>query len=230
MTSPTLAATTLRLPQAILFDLDGTLVDTAPDFYDVVNSLREEDGRPPLAHERIREQVSNGGLALGCLTFEATPDHPQAAQMRQRLLDRYAELIGTASLLFPGFTEVLSACDERGIAWGIVTNKPRLYTDMLLPRLQLAPAVVICPEDVSQSKPSPEGLLLAARQLAVDASECWYVGDHLRDIEAANRANMTSMAALFGYIEASDDPLAWPADVWLSSPSELLSMLALTET
>ena len=215
----------LRTPQAILFDLDGTLVDTAPDFFGVVNSLREEDGRAPLPHERIREQVSNGGLALGCLTFEVTPDHPDAQVMRQRLLDRYVDLIGSASLVFPGFDEVLALCHQQSVPWGIVTNKPRLYTDMLMPRLALNPAVVICPEDVSRSKPSPEGLLLAAEKLGVDASECWYVGDHLRDIEAANNAGMTAIAALFGYIEESDDPHVWPSDLWIKQPQDLNTLL-----
>ncbi|MAR00997.1 MAG: phosphoglycolate phosphatase [Oceanospirillaceae bacterium] len=217
-----------RAPQAILFDLDGTLADTAPDFFGVVNSLREEDGRSPLPHERIREQVSNGGLALGCLTFEVTPDHPDAQTFRQRLLDRYSELIGTASLVFPGFDTVLDLCATRAIPWGIVTNKPRLYTEMLMPRLGLAPDVLICPDDVSRSKPSPEGLLLAAEKLAVDAAECWYVGDHLRDVEAANNAGMTAIAALFGYIESHDDPHNWPADLWIRTPADLITLLNLS--
>ncbi len=217
-----------RAPQAILLDLDGTLADTAPDFFGVVNSLREEDGRAPLPHERIREQVSNGGLALGCLTFEVTPDHPDAQQMRQRLLDRYTDLIGSASSVFAGFDEVFEHCRSRSIPWGVVTNKPRIYTEMLMPKLGLEPAVLICPDDVSRSKPSPEGLLLAAEKLAVEAAECWYVGDHLRDVEAAINAGMTAIAALFGYIESTDDPQSWPADLWIRTPDDLITLLNLS--
>ena len=221
----------LTKPAALLFDLDGTLVDSAPDFYGVVNSLREEDGKVALPTEKIREQVSNGGMALGCLAFEVTPDHPDSAVFRQRLLDRYVDLIGTASHVFSGFEPVLAFCETNKLPWGIVTNKPRLYTEMLLPKLGLTPQVLVCPDDVSKSKPSPEGLLLACEKLSaktgmeIKASECWYVGDHLRDIDAANNADMLAIAALFGYIESTDDTSQWPANVFIQQPEELLPLL-----
>lgn len=215
----------LRPPAALLFDLDGTLIDSAPDFYGVVNSLRAEDGRPALPHETIREQVSNGGLALGCLTFEVTPEHPDAPIMRQRLLDRYMEMIGSASQLFPYFDQLLDACEQKGIPWGIITNKPRVFTEVLLKRLNIHCPVVVCPDDVSQSKPSPEGLFLAAKALKVNAKDCWYVGDHIRDIEAAKQAEMLSIAALFGYIEADDNPKDWHADIYIEQPQDLLTLV-----
>ena len=216
----------LNRPAAVLFDLDGTLIDSAPDFYGVVNSLRQDEGSPLLADERIREQVSNGGIALACLTFEVTRDHPEIQTLRQRVLDRYLEVIGQASGLFPGFDQVIAHLNAAGIPWGIVTNKPRLYTDALLQHLQLQVPCVICPEDVSRPKPDPQGLLLAASQLALAPEHCWYVGDHIRDIEASRAAGMTAIAARFGYIEEHDSADNWPADIWIDSPLDLLTLLS----
>ncbi len=216
----------LTPPKAILFDLDGTLVDTAPDFYDVVNSLRADEGLPALDHERIREQVSNGGIALACLTFEITADHNDIQAYRMRVLDRYSTCIGSLSGYFPGFDETIKGIEAAGIRWGIATNKPRAYTDPLLANLGIHCDSVICPEDVRQSKPAPDALLLGAQQLNVNASECWYVGDHLRDMEAAKAAGMLAIAARFGYLEASDNGSLWPADLWIEQPTDLLTLIA----
>ena len=215
-------------PQAVLFDLDGTLVDTAPDFYDVVNTLRADEGKTPLPHERIREQVSNGGIALACITFEVEREHPEIQTFRQRVLDRYEIEIGKQAQLFTGFSEVLDALEQLNIPWGIVTNKPAKYTQLLLDRMTLNAACVVCPEDVNVSKPAPDGLLLAAQQLNVDPNECWYVGDHRRDIEAAHNARMLSIAATFGYIEPTDDPIHWNAHQVIHHASELIPLLNTT--
>jgi 2-phosphoglycolate phosphatase len=212
-------------PQAVLFDLDGTLVDTAPDFYDVVNTLRADEGKTPLPHERIREQVSNGGIALACITFEIEREHPEIQTFRQRVLDRYETEIGKQAQLFTGFSEVLDALEQLNIPWGIVTNKPAKYTQLLLDRMTLNAACVVCPEDVNVSKPAPDGLLLAAQQLNVDPNECWYVGDHRRDIEAAHNARMLSIAATFGYIEPTDNPTHWNAHQVIHHASELIPLL-----
>lgn len=214
-------------PKAVLFDLDGTLVDSAHDFYDVVNSLRADDGLAPLPTAAIREQVSNGGMALARLTWGLDKDDPRVGDYRLRLLDRYLDNIGTKSGLFAGFAETLAAFERANIAWGIVTNKPRLYTEALLKRLGIEAAAVVCPDDVSKPKPNPEPLLKAADILGLAAQECWYVGDHLRDIEAARSANMVSVAALFGYIESGDDPLSWQADHNIEQPQQLLTLLNL---
>jgi phosphoglycolate phosphatase len=213
-------------PKAILFDLDGTLVDTAPDFYDVVNSLRADEGLAALEHERIREQVSNGGIALACLTFEVTADHPEIQAYRMRVLDKYSACLGSLSGYFPGFAETIKAIEATGIRWGIATNKPRAYTDPLLTNLGIRCDSVICPEDVSQSKPAPDALLLAAQQLNINAKNCWYVGDHKRDMEAAKAAGMLAIAARFGYLEAHDDGSSWPVDHWIEQPTDLLTLIA----
>ncbi len=216
----------MQRPAAILFDLDGTLADSAPDFFATVNSLRSEDGLSLFSFDTVRQQVSNGGAALTRLTWDITDDHPQFLQQRQRLLDRYQQLIGSAGGLFPGFGEVLSYFAGSGIPWGVVTNKPRLYTDLLMPKLGVDAAVVICPEDVARRKPAPDPLLKAAAILDVDPQQCWYVGDHIRDIESARAAGMRAIAATFGYIEEDNDPLSWQADDYIASPLELIPLLA----
>jgi len=214
-----------RQPEAILFDLDGTLIDTALDFYSVVNGLRAEEGMAALPDDRIREQVSNGGVALACLTWGITREHPEISVYRQRLLDRYESTVGNSAALFKGFTSLLAHLDRTLIPWGIVTNKPRVYTDLLLERMSLACNYVVCPEDVEHTKPAPDSLLLCARQMGVSPDRCWYVGDHIRDIQAAQAANMKSIVALFGYIERHDNPQSWGADVYISDVRELQALL-----
>ena len=214
-------------PHAVLFDLDGTLVDSAPDFDAVVNSLRAEQQRPPLPFSRIREQVSNGGFALACITFEVERTHPQIMQFRQQVLDRYLEYIGQHSQLFDGFQAVLEQLTHHHIQWGIVTNKPRLYAEILLDRLNIQTPILVCPEDVTHKKPHPEPLFQAAQALHLNASDCWYVGDHERDIEAAIAAHMPSVAALFGYIEPQVNPHDWHADFYINTPQDLLPLLSL---
>lgn len=212
-------------PKAVFFDLDGTLVDSAPDFFEVVNSLRHDDGLAPLAHELIREQVSNGGLALACLTWNIAKDHPLIWDYRQRLLDRYSLMLGLHSRLFSGFATVLDALAQAQVHWGIVTNKPREYAVPLLHNLRIHTELLICPEDVTQRKPHPEPLLKAAEHFQLKASDCWYVGDHVRDIESAKAADMPSVAALFGYIEKDVNPKDWQADFYIHNPLELLTLM-----
>ncbi|MEK9712471.1 MAG: HAD-IA family hydrolase [Thalassolituus sp.] len=215
----------MKLPAAVLFDLDGTLVDTAPDFFEVVNSLRADIGKQPLSDDTIREQVSNGGIALATITYEVSREDPDIQAYRQKVLDRYETAVGAHAELFDGFTDVLAFLAKENIPWGIVTNKPRKYTDLLLERMPLPCHFVVCPEDVKNNKPAPDSLLLCAEKMQVNAQECWYVGDHIRDIQAAKAADMFSIAALFGYIEEKDDPKAWNAEHYIGSATDLLAML-----
>lgn len=211
--------------KAVFFDLDGTLVDSAPDFYAVINSLRAEEGRDELPHSIIRDQVSNGGVHLACLAWDITPDHPEIMPYRQRLLDRYSEYLGNFSGLFEGFAPVLTYLEEANIAWGIVTNKPRPYAAPLIEKLNIKTDLLICPEDVVNRKPHPESLIKAAQFFNVSIKDCLYVGDHVRDIEAAIAANMPSVAALFGYIEPEVNPKDWQANFYIDTPAELLPLL-----
>lgn len=241
--SSQLAPADISKPKAILFDLDGTLMDTAPDFFPTVNALRKEHNLSPLADNIIRLQVSNGGRALTRLALDMPlVDIPSAKegnnadtvffeQQRQRLLDLYVEHIAQKSDLFPGIIELLETCKQHSLPWGIVTNKPRLYTELLLARLAdrlpiLAHcAVVVCPDDVEKTKPFPDPLYLAADTIKIAAQDCWYLGDHIRDIDAGNAANMFTIATLYGYIEPHDKPENWQADIMVDHVEEITRLL-----
>lgn len=207
--------------QAVLFDLDGTLVDTAPDLALALNRLLLEKGQPELPYPIIRDQVSNGGNALIELGFGIKVGEPGQPELRQRLLDLYQEKVAEQSRVFEGLEQLLEEFERQPVPWGIVTNKPRLYTDLLLRELRIFPGVVVCPEDLGVSKPDPTPLLFAARQLATPPEQCLYVGDHIRDIEAGRRAGMQTLVAGFGYISRQDQPQQWGADFIASSVAEL---------
>ncbi|WP_221801229.1 HAD-IA family hydrolase [Oceanobacter mangrovi] len=212
-------------PHAILFDLDGTLVDTAPDFYGVVNSLRLEIGKSELPVDTIRKQVSNGGAALAELTWEISREQADFLDYRNRLLDRYADQLAVGSGLFAGFDAVLQELELIGIQWGIVTNKPRRFSVPLLQKLGIHTRSLICADDLSRAKPDPEGLLKCAAELGVEASACWYVGDHIRDIQAGKAAGMFAIGAEFGYIDDLDNPANWQADAYITQPADLITLL-----
>ncbi|MBE0506804.1 MAG: HAD-IA family hydrolase [Marinospirillum sp.] len=211
--------------QAVLFDLDGTLVDTAPDLALALNRLLQEQGKPELPYPVIRDQVSNGGNALIELAFGIKVGEPEQPELRQRLLDLYQEKVAEHSRLFTGLESLLEEFERQPVPWGIVTNKPRIYTDLLLRELRIFPSVVVCPEDLGVSKPDPAPLLFAARQLATPPEQCLYVGDHIRDIEAGRRAGMQTLVAGFGYISLQDQPQHWGADFIASSVMELNSWI-----
>lgn len=215
----------MQAPQAILFDLDGTLVDTAPDLANATNALRLYHGLAPLPYEVIRRQVSNGGSALVTLALglEATADgHSQA---RQFLLDAYEQAVAVHSRVFAPLDIWLNEWHGDQRPWGIVTNKPRRYTLPLLEALALQPGALLCADDLSVRKPAPEPLWEAARRLDVTPEQCWYVGDHARDIEAAVAAGMTAVAVGYGYISEEDNYRQWPADLWFEECQALVDAL-----
>ena len=207
--------------RAVLFDLDGTLVDSAPDLAAALNRLLVEEGKAELPYAVIRDQVSNGGNALVELGFGVKLGEPNQAELRQRLLNLYQENVAEHSSIFTGLEELLKEFDRQPVPWGIVTNKPRIYTDLLLRELRINAAAVVCPEDLGVSKPDPAPLLLAARQLATPPEQCLYVGDHLRDIEAGRRAGMQTLVAGFGYIGIHEQPSSWGADFIANTVPEL---------
>jgi phosphoglycolate phosphatase len=219
-----------RRPQslrAVLFDLDGTLIDTADEFVVVVQALRAEHGRPRMDPQRIRASVSNGARALVSLALDLPEESPEHEPQRLRLLELYSEVLGSAARPYPGISELLQALEARGVRWGIATNKPRAYTEPLLQRLAMRPAAgsVVCPDDVSERKPHPESLLRNCNELGCNPAEAIYVGDHLRDIEAGRRAGMYTIAAGYGYIEPGDDPRSWGADAYAGHSSELAGLI-----
>jgi phosphoglycolate phosphatase len=215
------------LPGCALFDLDGTLLDTAPDMAAALNRLRLEEGRGALPLNAIRPQVSHGARAMIRVGFGLEPGDAQFEELRERFLAIYASDLACHTLPFPGIPALLDGLAQAGIPWGIVTNKPGWLTDPLLETLGLhrQAGVVVSGDSLPQRKPQPEPLLYACAQLAAEPLNCVYVGDAGRDIEAGRRAGMRTLAAAFGYIPADDDPAAWGADGVLHRPEELMAWL-----
>ncbi|WP_148254011.1 HAD family hydrolase [Aidingimonas lacisalsi] len=216
------------LPRTLLFDLDGTLVDTAPDLAKATNALRTYHGLPPLPYAQIRSEVSNGGNALVTLALGIDENDAAHAAARTFLLEAYGRDVATDSRLFPGLDALLTHWSQPPRSWGIVTNKPRAYAVPLIKALGLEPGVLLCADDTETKKPSPEPLWEAARQLGVPVNECWYIGDHRRDMEAASAAGMVAVAAGYGYLDAGNDYVDWPADLWASTPEALVALLITT--
>jgi phosphoglycolate phosphatase len=215
----------------VLFDLDGTLVDSAPDFIRVLNRMRSEDNLPILDPVRIRNTVSNGSRALITLAYDMQPHERSFETKREYLLDLYFDCVGQEASLFPGMDKVLKQLEQHGIPWGIVTNKPERFTTLLIERLGLTErcAVAICPDHVKITKPDPEGLLLACARTGAEPARGIYVGDHVRDIQAGKAAGMKTVAVRFGYIEEGDDPESWEADWVVGCPSELPTVIWRTD-
>lgn len=212
---------------AVLFDLDGTLVDTAPDFVRVLNQLRADDQLAPLPYDTIRNQVSNGARALVKLGFALDEHSDDFAHRLEKLLTLYEQGLAVESKLFDGLDTSLRWLEQRNIPWGVVTNKPSRYTLPLLRGLQLDQrcAVTVCPDHVTHKKPHPEPLLTACDWLSVDPLKTLYVGDHIRDIEAGRAAGNITIAAAWGYLEQDTDIKDWQADVILQTPAQLQAFL-----
>ncbi|MDH3218959.1 MAG: phosphoglycolate phosphatase [Gammaproteobacteria bacterium] len=210
--------------EAVLFDLDGTLIDTAPDMGGALNNLLIEKSMAPLSLTTIRPYVSQGGLVLTRLGFAGKVPERDIEPLRQRFLAHYREIIADESRLFDGYPAILDDLETRGMPWGIVTNKPEWLTHPLLERLDLArrAAVVIGGDTLEQRKPHPLPLQVAAARLGIDCDKCVYVGDDERDIVAGKAANMKTLVAAYGYIENHDDIESWEADGVIDTPADLL--------
>lgn len=212
--------------KAVLFDLDGTLLDTARDFTNALNDLRAEENLPPLPFEQVRCQVSHGGHALVRLSFGTLPP-VEHEQMWKRLLDIYRRQLAQHTRLFEGGDEMLTELERRGLHWGIVTNKPGWLTEPLLAALRLntRARAVVSGDTFPERKPHPRGLLHAAQVMGVDPADCVYVGDAERDAQAAQAAGMYSVIAGFGYLGDGDRADEWFQHGWLNTPLDLLSWL-----
>ena len=208
--------------RAVMFDLDGTLLDTAPDFVAVVNKLLVENKRDELPHDTIRAGVSNGSKALVTLAFAIEETHENFQPLRARLLELYTQHISVFTKPFPGIQQLLDNLEKNKIPWGIATNKPAVYTVQLMDELNMqpAPAIVICPDHVKDSKPHPESLFLAAKELGCAAEEIIYVGDHKRDIECGQQAGSITIAAAYGYV-GNEDIQTWQADYYVDHAEEI---------
>lgn len=213
--------------KAVLFDLDGTLLDTAPDFETVLNDMLRERGREPIPYLRIRQTVSEGARALITLGFRLAPTAPEFDSLHQDLLTRYESGLSQKTTLFDGMDEVLAFLEGAQLSWGIVTNKPQRYTDAILADLELAGrcATAVCPDHVAHRKPHPEPMLLACSQLRCNPAETIYIGDHRRDIEAGLNAGMQTIAAAWGYAHPEDPPHSWGADRIAEQSRDILPII-----
>lgn len=217
----------IQAPSVVLFDLDGTLLDTAPDFIRCLNRLRVELDMAALPAEVIRPSVSNGARAMIETGFGLTPEHPDYSVRHTAFLDLYEAGVADETRLFAGMDSLLTRLEGQGIPWGIVTNKPARFTTPLLAALGLDQrcGAVVCPDHVQHRKPHPESLYLACQQLGVQASEGIYVGDHQRDIDAGRNAGMTTVAARYGYVNEPGQVDSWQADHIVDSVDELTRLL-----
>lgn len=218
MTTPSL--------RAVLFDLDGTLLDTAPDMVGALNALREERSLAPLPYEMVRSAVSHGSARVVKVGFPDT-DAQSSVILQQRFLQIYRGALSRETHLFPGMETVLRELALWGLKVGIVTNKPGWLTTPLLTELGLLPlfACVVSGDTVAERKPHPLPLLHAADLADVRPGECIYVGDAQRDVQAAHAAAMPALVANYGYLRADEDSSAWGGDGYLSRPLDLLDWL-----
>jgi phosphoglycolate phosphatase len=214
--------------RTVLFDLDGTLLDTAPDLANALNSTLQSRGRQPLPFELIRPVVSHGGNALIELGFGLRPGDPDFETIRQQLLDVYQANIAQHTRLFPGMEEVLEYIESNGLNWGVVTNKPGWLTEPLMEALDLArrAAGIVSGDTLSERKPHPAPLLHACKLVGSEPQRCLYVGDAERDIQAGRNAGMTTLVALFGYILESDRPETWGGTALIRRPQDILAWLS----
>jgi N-acetyl-D-muramate 6-phosphate phosphatase len=212
----------------VLFDLDGTLLDTAPDLADALNAVMRSNSLQPLPFEFIRPVVSHGGNALIELGFGLKPDQAGFESLRRQLLDYYENNIARRTRLFPGMEAVLETIESRGLNWGVVTNKPAWLTDPLMRALQLdrRAAGIVSGDTLTERKPHPAPLLHACRLIGSEPQQCLYVGDAERDIQAGRNAGMTTLVALFGYLLETDRPETWGATALIREPREILDWLS----
>jgi len=212
--------------RAVLFDFDGTFADTAPDLAAAINRLRLERGLKELPVNDIRPYASMGARGLVRVGFGLTPEDADYPALRDEFLARYDERVCVDTRLFPGMMELLGELKRRGIAWGIVTNKATRFTGRIVEFLEVDPGCVVCGDTTPHIKPHPAPLLRAAELLKVPAAACWYVGDDLRDIQAARAAGMRAVAVEYGYHGANGEaPRSWNADITISMPLELIQHL-----
>lgn len=213
--------------KAVLFDLDGTLLDTAPEFYEIISAQLRKHGAAPIAFDDFRTVVSDGARGMVQKAFGLDPDEALFEVLRREFLDLYTQHLAAHTQLFPGMAETLAFIESHNLRWGVVTNKPVGFSAPLLQRLELATrcATLICPDHVKQRKPDPEALHLACSQVDCAVTEAIYVGDHRRDIECARSAGMISIACDYGYIHADDPCVNWGADFIVSRADAIVPIL-----
>lgn len=215
------------MTRGVIFDLDGTLVDSAPDYVAALNELLESEGRPPVDFQNARACVSRGAHALLRIGFGDSLTDSMRTVMRQRLLDIYFGRLSQESVLFDGMANVLDHLDDQQITWCIVTNKPEFLTTPLVKALSLnaRAACIVSGDTLAHAKPHPEPILHACEVAGLIPASSMMVGDAIVDIEAGRAAGLATVIARYGYISADDDTTAWKADFHIDAPVELLGLL-----
>lgn len=212
--------------RAVLFDLDGTLADTAPDLAAALNRLRADQGLEPVPLERLRPFASAGARGLVHAGFGVKPGDADYTALREAFLEAYRENTCVETRLFPGIAALLAELGRRSLPWGIVTNKATRFTDRIVAALGLSPACVVCGDTTEHLKPHPAPMRHAAEQLALPASECMYLGDDLRDMQAARAVGMRAVAVAWGYHHPESGSLgSWNADAVIARPVDLIGLL-----
>lgn len=214
-------------PAAVLFDLDGTLVDTAPEFVQVIQSMRKARGAPALNNKTIIDMVTHGAEAMLTLITDEPAGSEEHTAIRTQFLAEYEAALGSAAVVYPGLRELIDKLGDAGIRWGVVTNKRRRFAEPLMAAMALRPSdyALVTPCDVAQPKPHPEALERACHQLGVHANATVYVGDHRRDIDAGKAAGCATIAAAYGYLEPGDQAQSWGADRIATCSEALASLL-----
>ena len=218
-----------RRPGALLFDLDGTLIDSAPDLAGAANDMRAARELPLLPLEHFRPMVGSGARGMLARALEVGPEHAEYLVLRDEFLGRYEVRMTQETRVFAAMLPVLEALGAQGLPWGIVTNKATRFSEPLVRALiELRGAgTLVCGDTTPHAKPHPAPLLEAARRMGLEADRCWYVGDDLRDVQAGRAAGMTTVAVAWGYLGAGEPVEAWGADHVVENPAELLNLLAL---
>ena len=214
--------------RVVLFDLDGTLIDTAPEMHLSMNTLLEEEGLAPLPYESIRPHVSNGVMGIFNNSFDDTPK--LGGRRFNRYLDIYEEHLGMNAQIFPGMGEVIGEIESKGISWGIVTNKSKRFTLPLLEKLNLSDraSCIVCGDITDKVKPDPEPINYALLLLNTKNSKnSFYIGDSKKDVDAAKSAGISSIACTYGYIYDSTNPKDWHADFYVNDALEILDVIYL---
>lgn len=213
--------------RAVLFDMDGTLLDTAPDFVAVIQAMRHSRQLPPASEAAVRGVISGGAKAMVLAAFEVEPDSEAFEQLRLEFLERYLNHCAVYSRLFEGMDSLLHDIEQARLRWGVVTNKPVRFAEPIMQQLGLSTrsSVLVCPDHVRHSKPDPEPVLLACQQLGLEPAEVLFIGDDKRDIESGQAAGCRTAAVRYGYIHPDDNPSHWGADAVVDHPQALRQLL-----
>lgn len=213
--------------RAVLFDMDGTLLDTAPDFIAVIQAMRADRDLPPADEVLVRNVVSGGAQAMIMTAFGIDPAARDFEPLRLEFLERYQEHCAVLTRPYEGMAELLADIERARLLWGVVTNKPLRFAEPIMQRLGFAErsSILICPDHVKRSKPDPEPMLLACSRLDLEPASVLFVGDDLRDIESGRAAGTRTAAVRYGYIHPDDNPGHWGADVVVEHPLELRQVL-----